>query len=80
MKKIIVKHEERVSVMNEDGEFCCGHINVIFEPPCCTYAGKTGYIECACGGLGTIYCEDCQNKELKNWQIDEIQEREGYYV
>ncbi len=40
-------------VMNEDGQFECIHDNVCIERACCN--GNN----CACSGIDTIYCADC---------------------
>lgn len=65
----------------QDGEFKCQHDNIEIEPPCCTTADSdTGYISCACGGMASVYCPDCDNEDLtddeiefqidSNWRLD----------
>ena len=68
--KILVKHQDRVYRMNEDGEFKCAHENLEIEEPCCT-GGATGYIECACGGQTSVYCPDCNNEDLSDNEASE---------
>lgn len=75
--KITVKEQGYATVMNEDGEFKCPHENIVIEKPCCSSTGSSGYIECGCRGLSTVYCEDCDSEDLTDWESSEIME--NYY-
>lgn len=55
----------------EKGEFICQHDNIEIEPPCCWAADSdTGYISCACGGMTSVYCPDCDNSDLTGDEIE----------
>ena len=59
-------------VMNEDGEFVCPHNDVDIEAPCCSTPGSSGYIECGCGGMHSVYCNDCHNEDMTDSDIERI--------
>lgn len=60
-----------------DDEWRCLHENVEVEAPCCTTRGSSGYIECGCGGQYSIYCNDCDNDDLRDYECDDIINRRG---
>lgn len=62
-----------------DGIFYCQHNDITIEEPCCSpfSTGSSGYIECGCGGNISIYCNDCDNKDLTDEQVNDI--IENYY-
>ena len=60
--------------LNEDNEWRCLHQDVIIERPCCSSAGSSGYVECGCGGMMSVYCNDCDNDDLRDYEINEIME------
>ena len=45
----------------DTSQYLCTHINARVEEACCSLAGSSGYIECACGGIDSVICEnpDC---------------------
>lgn len=50
---------ERTSVyILEDETMRCRHDFVEIEPPCCDGT------DCGCHGLCTVYCPDCENKDM----------------
>lgn len=64
---VAVRHIETPTyVMNEDGDFRCPHedVEVTYEQ------GGDGYTEPA--GGWTVYCNDCQNDEVEDWEIDSL--------
>lgn len=75
MRKILVRHEG-YEVHLIDGEFRCPHLNVEVISPCCSSVGSSGYIECGCGGKYSVYCPDCQNEDLRDYEINDIIEKE----
>lgn len=73
MRKITVRHEGyEVHLIN--GEFRCPHLNIEVTPPCCSPYQRI--IECACQGMYSIYCPDCQNEDLRDYDISDIIEKE----
>lgn len=62
MNKIVinVKHDN-VSYHLEDERFICDHNDTTLEKACCKVRGSSGYIECGCGGIDNLVCEnpDC---------------------
>jgi len=72
--KIAVKEITSISVMNEDGEFFCPHLDVEIEEPCCSGRDSDGLISCGCQGMFSVYCPDCGNKDMTQNQVDEILE------
>lgn len=72
MTTIKVKHLGYKTAMNEDGEFRCPHENVEIKKPCCSVRGSSGYIECGCGGQYSVYCHDCKNEDLQEWEAQDI--------
>ena len=67
--KILVRYEGYPAQLI-DGEWRCQHDNVEVTPPCCN-AGQR-IIECGCQGRYSIYCKDCQNEDLRDYEISDI--------
>ena len=60
--------ETPIYVMNEDGEFRCPHENVEVEYD----RGGDGITEP--GPSWGVYCFDCHNEEMEDYEIDNILE------
>jgi len=72
MKVVVIDTGYSVE-LNEDGEFKCLHKNVHIEKPCCN--GNN----CDCRGMYYVYCEDCDNEDLEDYEADLILEGSNYY-
>jgi hypothetical protein len=68
--QINVINRDYATVMDEDGVFRCEHKDFNIEPPCCN--GNN----CDCWGQDTVFCNDCQNQDLEDWEAQDILERE----
>lgn len=64
--QIKVTNQDYKTVMNEDGTFRCEHKSIEIEPPCCD--GR----DCGCHGLYTVHCNDCDDRDLEEWQAQDI--------
>lgn len=54
-----------------NGKFVCQHENIEIDPPCCTTPDPdTGRISCACEGMTSVYCPDCNNEDLSGDEIE----------
>jgi hypothetical protein len=53
-----------------DDEWRCQHSNVEVTPPCCSPFQRI--IECACQGMYSVYCPDCNNKDMRDYEIENI--------
>lgn len=71
MRKIVVRHEG-YPVRLIDDEWRCTHENVEVQAPCCSSRGSSGYIECGCQGQYNVYCEDCQNDDMRDDDVERI--------
>lgn len=58
--------------LNEDGEFRCLHERAEVEPPCCSTRGSSGYIECGCGGMYSVYCPDCDYMNMPDNEVEAL--------
>ena len=72
MKVVVIDTGYSVE-LNEDGEFKCPHENTVVNPPCCN--GR----DCDCRGTYYVYCEDCNNEDLEDYEADLILEGSNYY-
>ena len=72
MKVVVIDTGYSVE-LNEDGEFKCLHKNTVVNPPCCNGS------DCGCGGVYDVYCEDCDNEDLEDYEADLILEGSNYY-
>ena len=67
--KIAVRHEGyEVHLIN--GEFRCPHLNVEVIPPCCSPYQRI--IECGCQGVYSVYCPDCHNEDMRDYEYSDI--------
>ena len=64
--QIKVTNQDYKTVMNEDGTFRCEHKSIEIEPPCCD--GR----DCACYGQYAVHCNDCDDRDLEEWQVQDI--------
>ena len=64
--QIKVTNQDYKTVMNEDGIFRCQHEDISIEKPCCN--GNN----CDCYGKYTVYCNDCDDRDLEEWQAQDI--------
>lgn len=69
--KIEIDYKPSIAVLTEDG-FRCPHDNVEVEPACCSGIGSSGYVECGCGGRDSVYCYDCDNKDMTDKDMEEL--------
>ena len=70
--KIQVRHEGyEVHLIND--EWRCPHENVEVTPPCCSPLQRI--IECGCQGMYSVFCHDCQNDDLRDYECSDIIER-----
>lgn len=67
-KSIPIKIEGYATVMNKDGEFHCPHeeVEIEYEP------GGDGRTEP--GESWSVYCPDCWNDDMPQWQVDQLVE------
>lgn len=78
MKTIYIKQDETVYKLDSDYAldetwvFRCAHVNAEVEEACCSSVGSSGYIECGCEGVDSIYCPDCRNKDMTDKDAREI--------
>lgn len=71
--KIKVKEIEvsSFSLIEGDTGFKCDHELAEVEPPCCSgYDG--GLPSCGCGGSYSVYCYDCNNDDLEDYEVESI--------
>ncbi len=74
-KKINVRIVETSSYsLTEDGYFKCDHEFAEVTPPCCSTRGPSGYIECGCGGMYSVYCPDCDYMNMADFEVEELVE------
>lgn len=67
--KIKVRYEGyEVHLIND--EWRCPHLNVEVTPPCCSPLQRI--IECGCQGMYSVFCHDCQNDDLRDYEISDI--------
>ncbi len=68
--KIKIKEIEvsSYSLIEGDTSFKCDHELAEVEPPCCS--GR----DCGCYGLYGVYCSDCHNDDLEQYEVDAIVE------
>lgn len=62
MDRIVIDVKQDTSTYHlEDERFICDHNHTTVEKACCKVAGESGYIECGCGGLDSVSCDnpDC---------------------
>lgn len=73
-KKINIKYIETssFSLIEGDTRFKCDHELAEVDPPCCSTVGSSGNIECGCGGGFSVYCSDCNNEDLEDYEVDAI--------
>ena len=72
-KKLAIHYSDVSSYeLNEDGDFACLHERAEVTPPCCSTRGSSGYIECGCGGLYSVYCPDCDYMNMPDSEIDAL--------
>ena len=73
-KTITVKDrsQDLYGIITEDGAFKCTHPDPEVEPPCCTTRGSSGYFECGCGGMYSVYCNDCSNDDMTDQDVENI--------
>lgn len=73
-KRITVKDKstEKHYVVDEDGYLKCAHSNITVEPPCCSSPGSSGYIECGCDGMYSVWCSDCRNADMSGDDMDSL--------
>lgn len=68
MTQIIINHiQDSAWILGDDTTFKCLHENAGIEEPCCS----VGTDDCACGGVDSVYCPDC---ELSREDVDELLE------
>ncbi len=65
---------EGYAVQFINDEWRCPHTTIVIRPPCCQ-AGN-GITECDCQGMYRIDCTDCQNDDLRDYELDELINRE----
>ena len=71
--KINAKERHTEYVRDEDGNFRCTHLEAKVIPPCCTTPDQdTGRISCGCQGDYSIYCDECKNEDLTDYETDEL--------
>lgn len=59
--------------LNEDGEFRCRHENIDVEEPCCSNpVDNNGNVTCGCYGSYSIYCNDCHNDDMQDFEADNL--------
>lgn len=66
--RIAVRHEG-YEVHLIDDEWRCPHNDIEVQAPCCT---GSGLIECGCQGRYSVFCHDCQNDDLRDYEAHEI--------
>lgn len=61
MNNIIIKNNSYVYKLDKHLDLVCAHETATVVKKCCTSRGESGYIECACGGVDMIICDnpDC---------------------
>ena len=72
-KKININYIETssFSLIEGDTRFKCDHELAEVEPPCCSgFSG--GLPDCGCGGSYGVYCYDCNNEDLEQYEVDAI--------
>lgn len=77
MKQIIVRQDNSVYKMTEDGEFYCAHIEVRIDKACCSGRDSDGLIACGCNGQDNIVCENENCTGIEDWEVEELFTREG---
>lgn len=71
--KINVKEVEVSSYSLREGDtsFKCDHELAEIEPPCCSgFSG--GLPDCGCGGSYSVYCSDCHNDDLEDFEVEAL--------
>lgn len=63
--------------LNEDGDFTCLHENAEVDRACCSGVDSDGLMSCGCGGMDSVYCDDCDNEDLTDSDVEAI--LEAYY-
>lgn len=72
-KKIEVRYDDVSTYeLSEDGDFRCLHERAEVTPPCCSTVGSSGYIECGCGGLYSVYCPDCDYMNMPDYEVNDL--------
>lgn len=71
--KIKVKEIEvsSFSLIEGDTGFKCDHELAEVEPPCCS-GYSNGLPDCGCGGSYSVYCYDCNNDDLEDFEVEAL--------
>jgi len=67
---IVTVRHEGYPVYLIDDEWRCPHLNVEVTPPCCSPFQRI--IECACQGMYSVYCQDCKNEDMREYEPHDI--------
>lgn len=59
------------SLREGDTSFKCDHELAEVEPPCCS-GFDGGLPSCGCGGSYSVYCFDCNNDDLEDYEVESI--------
>jgi hypothetical protein len=63
---IFIEEISSSATLTEDNEFKCDHVNAEIEEPCCNG------VDCACNGLRTLVCPDCDSAEITKQDLEEL--------
>lgn len=69
---IEVKQHNASYSLTEDNEFKCTHEDYDVIEPCCMMTGSSGYIECGCGGMTYVECNNRDCDGVEDYEVDEL--------
>ena len=73
MNKQVIEIKQDTSTYHlEDERFICDHNSTTIEKACCKVAGPSGHIECGCGGMDSVVCDNVDCTGLDEDSLPEI--------
>lgn len=68
------KQVESFHILGNDGKPLCSHKDTTIVKACCTPALRAshGYIECACGGLDSVECDNPDCDGLTDEDVEKV--------
>lgn len=75
-----VEYKGEEYIWDEDlKQYLCTHQNAYIERACCSSVGSGGDIECGCGGVDSVVCDNPDCTGIENNEIDKLFAQVGGY-